>query len=153
MEQLTFRSLAEHPEHREELLRRVAHNSDWTFLTPWLRERLAELGSGLLPQIFAAFDAQGQMVGYYVLSRQEVIRHGPELTPWLGIVLVFDGHRGKKYSPLLIGHACDQARHSGFGALYLITEHEHYYERFGFRFIRSERYLSGEPTKLYCRTL
>lgn len=75
------------------------------------------------------------------------------MRPWRGIVLVFSGHRGKKYGPLLIEHVCDQARRSGFAALYLITEHEQYYERFGFHFIRPERYLSGEPTKLYCQTL
>lgn len=153
MNELIYRSLREHPACRDELLRRVRRNSDWAFLYGWLLGRLAEPERDGLPRICAVFDAQETMVGYYVLSAREVIRHPPEIKPWLGIILVFDGHRGKKYSPQMIAHACGAAKAAGYDELYLITEHDDYYERFGFTFLRSERYKSGAPTRLYRRAL
>lgn len=153
MEQLQFRSLLEHPEYRESLLENVKNNSDWGFLYGWLEARLAELGQAVLPQVYAVFDRQEQMVGYYVLSAREVICHPPELFPWLGIILVFDPYRGRKYSPVMIADACQRAKADGFSDLYLVTEHEQYYERFGFTFVRDERYTDGSPTRLYHKAL
>lgn len=74
-------------------------------------------------------------MGYYALSDHEIIRDCPTGRIWLGIVLIFDGHRGKRYSPILLEHACRQAKASGFSELYLVTEHVNYYERFGFMHI------------------
>lgn len=53
----------------------------------------------------------------------------------------------------MIEHACQTARKLGFPQLYLITEHENYYERFGFAVIGEENYENGERTKLYKRIL
>lgn len=153
MDTLIYRSIEKHPEYKSELLHKVQMNSDWGFLHDWLLDRFAEIGSGILPQVYVVFDTQGAMVGYYVLCVQEVIHHDPSLKPWLGIILVFDEYRGRKYSPLIIEHACQTAKESGFEELYLVTEHENYYERFSFDFLHAARYLTGEPTKLYRRKL
>lgn len=149
MNKLIFRSLGQHPEYKEELLNKVKHNSDWSFLYGWLLDRFDELGTDMLPQIYAAFDEKENMVGYYVLSAKEMIKHDQNMKPWLGIILVFDEYRGKKYSPLMIERACETAKNLGFECLYLITEHDNYYERFGFEFVKEEHYENGERTKLY----
>lgn len=153
MYKLIYRCLNQYPEYKEELLNKVYANSDWSFLYGWLSKRIEESEHGILPRIYAVFDADENMVGYYVLSEKEVIAHTPDITPWLGIILVFDGYRGKSYSPEIIEHACQSARDMGYSELYLITEHNNFYERFGFEFICNEHYLSGEPTKLYRRLL
>lgn len=153
MAELTFLSINEHPELARTLLEAVQANSDWRQVSGWLSQRLSECGGAPLPQVWLCRNAAGEPVGYYALSDSEIIRGCPPGRAWLGILLIFDAHRGRKYSPILLEHACAQARACGFPALYLVTEHVNYYERFGFDHIGGAVYEDGSPTKVYRRLL
>lgn len=69
-----------------------------------------------------------------------------ELFPWYATMFVKSDYRGKGYSKLLNDAILDEARRRGFQKLYLKTELENYYEKFGAKYM--ERLESGE--KLYC---
>lgn len=153
MTELTFSLIGEHPELGQLLMDRMRANSDWQEVYGWLAMRVSECGMDGLPQVWMCFDRNGEVVGYYALSDHEIIRDCPAGRVWLGIVLIFDGHRGKGYSPIMLEHACRQARASGFSELYLVTEHVNYYERFGFIHIGNAVYEHGLPTKVYRKNL
>lgn len=153
MAELTFFSIGEHPELGTLLMDRMRANSDWQEVCGWLARRVSECGRDGLPQVWLFCDSHGEPVGYYALSDHEIIRDCPAGRVWLGIVLIFDGHRGKGYSPVLLAHACGQAMALGFSELYLVTEHVNFYERFGFRHIGNAVYEHGLPTKVYRKAL
>lgn len=69
-----------------------------------------------------------------------------ELSPWYATMFVKSEYRGKGYSKLLNDAILDEARRRGFQKLYLKTELENYYEKFGARYM--EDLENGE--KLYC---
>lgn len=69
-----------------------------------------------------------------------------ELSPWYATMFVKSEYRGKGYSKLLNDAILEEARRRGFQKLYLKTELENYYEKFGAKYM--EGLESGE--KLYC---
>ena len=69
-----------------------------------------------------------------------------DLSPWYATMYVKDAYRGKGYSKILNDAILEEARKRGFEKLYLKTDLENYYEKFGAKFM--EILESGE--KLYC---
>ena len=69
-----------------------------------------------------------------------------ELSPWYATMYVKDKYRGNGYSKLLNDAILEEARNRGFEKLYLKTDLENYYEKFGAKYL--ETLNSGE--KLYC---
>lgn len=68
-----------------------------------------------------------------------------DLTPWYATMYVKKGFRGKGYSRILNNAILDEARKRKIKRLYLKTELNNYYEKFGAKFM--EHLLNGE--KLY----
>lgn len=68
-----------------------------------------------------------------------------ELSPWYATMFVKSEYRGKGYSKLLNDAILHEARERGFQKLYLKTNLDNYYEKFGAKFL--EILESGE--KLY----
>ncbi|MGN0763648.1 MAG: GNAT family N-acetyltransferase [Aristaeellaceae bacterium] len=153
MTELTVCSIGEYPALGQILLNKMRANSNWQEVDGWLAQRVTECGRDGLPQVWLCFDENGEPVGYYALSDHEIIRDCPAGRVWLGIILIFDGHRGKGYSPVMLEHACSQAGACGFTELYLVTEHVQYYERFGFQHIGNAVYEHGLSTKVYWKAL
>lgn len=69
-----------------------------------------------------------------------------ELTPWYATMYVKKEYRGKGYSKILNDAILEEARNRGFKRVYLKTELENYYEKFGAKYIKMLE--NGE--KLYC---
>lgn len=68
-----------------------------------------------------------------------------DLSPWYATMYVKDGYRGKGYSKILNDAILEEAKKRGFNKLYLKTDLENYYEKFGAKYM--EKLNSGE--KLY----
>ena len=67
-----------------------------------------------------------------------------ELTPWYATMYVKEEYRNNGYSRILNGAILKEAKDRGFKTLYLKTNLENYYEKFGAIFIKklkSEEYL------------
>lgn len=68
-----------------------------------------------------------------------------DLSPWYATMYVKDEYRGKGYSKILNDAILEEARNRGFEKLYLKSELENYYEKFGAKYM--ETLENGE--KLY----
>jgi len=60
----------------------------------------------------------------------------PELTPWYATMYVKKEYRGKGYSKILNLAILKEAKNRGIKELYLKTELNNYYEKFGAKFVK-----------------
>lgn len=60
----------------------------------------------------------------------------PNLTPWYATMYVKEKYRGKGYSKILNDAILKEANKRGFDVLYLKTNLENYYEKFGAEYIK-----------------
>lgn len=58
-------------------------------------------------------------------------------------------HRGKALENLLIEQVKKDAELEGFGSIYLCTELNEFYEKYGFKYIGEGFYTDGQPSKIY----
>lgn len=60
-----------------------------------------------------------------------------DLTPWYATMYVKEEYRGKGYSKILNDAILNEARNRGFEKLYLKSELENYYEKFGAKYMET----------------
>lgn len=72
-----------------------------------------------------------------------------DLTPWLAGLYVKEKYRKHGIGTLLQEKCIQVVKELGYNKLYLITEHENYYERNGWKFIESAPLRGGISTRLY----
>lgn len=125
---------------------------EWNEAFHWLTDVIDEWSMQDFPQIVVATDGK-EIIGYYSLVVQELIRNNHGYTPWLGTLFVRKKYRNNHYSPILLEDACQRVKNMGYENLFLATEHIRYYEKFGFNEVRLELYNWGEPTKIYQKKL
>ena len=76
-----------------------------------------------------------------------------DLWPWLVALYIDPEHRSRGYAGLLIQRVVEDARDGGFENLYLTTDLEEFYERYGFRYIGDGYDVSGEPVRMFEREI
>lgn len=89
-----------------------------------------------------------ELVSFCTLAEKDDIRD-TELTPWIGFVYTFPSWRGQGCAGSLIGHACSEAARRGADAVYISTNAEGLYERYGGKWIGMMRDMNGEPSRVY----
>ena len=72
-----------------------------------------------------------------------------ELSPWLCSLYIENDYRGKALGSLLIEKVKEDAKQEHFKSLYLCTELNGYYERYGFHYFGDGFYDDGERAKIY----
>jgi len=72
-----------------------------------------------------------------------------DLYPWLCALYIEPAFRGNGYPGMLINQCKEDARKGGFANLYLATDHESYYERWGFAHIATGYHPWGETSRIY----
>lgn len=72
-----------------------------------------------------------------------------DLWPWLCALYVEESERGHALGAMLLQHARREAARLHFPKVYLCTEHDGYYERYGWRRIEDGYMLWGEQTRIY----
>ena len=72
-----------------------------------------------------------------------------DLTPWYATLYVKKEYRGKGYSKILNDAILKEARKKGYKVIYLKTDLNNFYEKFGFKYIETME--NGE--KLYYKNL
>ena len=104
-----------------------------------------------LPMFFLFLDDK-EIVGCYGLVTNDFIsRH--DLYPWFACLFIEEQKRGKELGKLLMEHAEKVARKAGFASFYLTTDHDGYYERYGWRRIEDGFEPSGKRTRIYEKVL
>ena len=87
-----------------------------------------------------------------LITNDFISRH--DLYPWVACLFVEKKERGHEYGKLLLEHAEQEAKNMCFSAVYLTTDHDGYYEKYGWQRIEDGIDLfSGEPSCIYKRQL
>jgi Predicted acetyltransferase len=73
---------------------------------------------------------EGEIIGTYAILRND-INSRQDLCPWLACLYVAEEHRGKGIGAKLLEHGLSVASAKGYDNLYLSTDLENYYERYG----------------------
>lgn len=91
---------------------------------------------------------ENSIIGCYGLIINDFIsRH--DLYPWFACLYIEKKERGQKYGKLLLEHAEQESSKLGFNTLYLTTDHNGYYEKYGWTRIEDGYDLNGSQTRIY----
>jgi N-acetylglutamate synthase-like GNAT family acetyltransferase len=101
-----------------------------------------------LPQFYLLLDKGGIIGCAALLTNDFISRH--DLYPWVGCLYVDEARRGKAYGRLLLEYAARCAKLAGFNRIYLTTDHDGYYEKYGWtRMEDGIDLFSGESSRIY----
>lgn len=126
---------------------------DWRaakFLARLLKEKRIEeyVGEGTLYLLWCGTD----LAGFIILGEKDGLPD-PNRTPWLSFLFVAPAYRGHRLGKRLIDHACEAAKESGYKQVFLYTDHEGLYEKYGFSYLESRKDVWGDMSRIYMRTL
>ncbi|XEC92953.1 GNAT family N-acetyltransferase [Paenibacillus tarimensis] len=102
-----------------------------------------------LPRFFIAVQ-DDSIIGTYALLRNELISR-QDLYPWLACLYVVPELRGRKLGSVLLNHAVEETGKKGFKNLYLSTDLNGYYEKYGWTYLSEGFMLNGDPTKIFVK--
>lgn len=96
---------------------------------------------------YALLDDDQIIGGVGLISNDFVSRM--DLYPYLCALYINENYRGKNLGELLINKVKQDVLNMGYDYLYLLTDHDGYYEHFGFKHIGTGYHPWGETSKLY----
>ena len=97
-----------------------------------------------------------QYAGLCLLEKKDDYGTGIDfssVTPFITAVYVNPQFRGRHMSEKLIDAACDYARSLGFDAVYLISSHEGFYEKYGFGLFTQTLTTTGSTEAVYRKSI
>jgi GNAT superfamily N-acetyltransferase len=103
--------------------------------------------SDAIPRFYVAL-LDESIIGTYALIRND-LNSRQDLHPWLACLYVDPEHRGKKIGSRLMEHAIRETAAKGFENLYLTSDLENYYEKYGWEHTTYAYGVSGGAIKVY----
>lgn len=100
-----------------------------------------------LPQWYLMYDGY-DIAGCAGLITNDFISR-MDLYPWFCSLYIEPRFRGHGYAKLLIDRAKKDAKKGGFRNMYLCTDFDGYYERYGFEYIANGFHPWGETSRIY----
>ncbi|TMU85165.1 GNAT family N-acetyltransferase [Bacillus sp. BHET2] len=100
-----------------------------------------------LPRFYIALE-DGGIVGTYALLRND-LNSRQDLFPWLACLYVDSDYRGRGIGSKLLEHGLQKTQIKGYKNLYLSTDLEGYYEKYGWIHATEAIGLSGDSIKVY----
>lgn len=91
---------------------------------------------------------EGDIIGTYALLRND-LNSRQDLFPWFACLYVHPDQRGEGLGSTLLDHALREAHKKGYDSLYLTTDLEGYYEKYGWTHSTEAIGLSGDSMKVY----
>lgn len=95
----------------------------------------------------------GEKIAGYCNVLKEDCLPGLPYSPYIGYLFVDEAYRGQRLSQEITRFAEDYLRSVGFSAVYLITEHNNLYEKYGYVYKESKLSPWGEVEKIYEKRL
>ena len=126
--------------------------SDWGaghYLHKLLQEQKLKQLVGENTKVLMLVDEE-KLVSFCTFADKDDIQP-TELTPWIGWVYTFPAYRGHRYSGKLLEHAEALAEEAGMQNIYISTNHEGLYERYGYEFFQIMKDVDGEDSRVYVR--
>jgi GNAT superfamily N-acetyltransferase len=100
-----------------------------------------------LPRFYLLLD-DVRIIGCYGLVTNDFIsRH--DLYPWFAALYVVEDRRGEALGGRLLDHSVQEAARVGFSTVYLTTDHDGYYEKYGWTRIEDGYDRDGNPCRIY----
>ena len=95
---------------------------------------------------------QNDIAGYCTVAKNDCISNVP-YTPYIGYMFVDEKYRGHRLSQELISYAMSYLKTLGFRHVFLVSDHENLYEKYGFKVIDKKIAPWGSLEKIYMRDL
>ena len=102
-------------------------------------------------RVIVAIDNE-KICGYCTVSKTDCIPD-VDYTPYIGFVFVGEEYRGNRLSQQLIEYAIDYIKNIGYNKVYIVSDHENLYEKYGFRVVDRKIAPWGSEEKIYIREL
>jgi GNAT superfamily N-acetyltransferase len=103
--------------------------------------------AGAIPQFFVMLD-KSDIIGCYALLINDLVSR-QDLLPWFACLYVEKLYRGNRLSEKMIEHAKVEMKKGGYSTLYLSTDHDGLYEKFGWTRIDDGYNFFGEKCRIY----
>ena len=100
-----------------------------------------------LPRFYLLMDEE-RIIGCYALLTNDLVSR-QDLLPWLGCLYVEPDFRGEKLGSMLLEHGVREASRLGYSKVYLNTDHDGYYEKYGWIRMEDGFSLFGERGRIY----
>ena len=126
-----------------------ARDSSWR-AGPVLAERMERNGFQDWERVIAAAE-NGSVVGYCTFTEQDELPEAYGYSPFIGFVFVDEQHRGRRLSQGMIQYAMAYLKSVGFDQVYLVSDHENLYEKYGFLKIGDYETIYGTADQLFQR--
>lgn len=95
---------------------------------------------------------ENDIAGYCTVAKSDCISNVP-YTPYIGYLFVDEKYRGHRLSQKLISYAMSYLRTLNFSQVFLVSDHENFYEKYDFKVIDKKPAPWGEMEKIYMREL
>lgn len=128
--------------------------SDWgagQYLYKLLNEQKLKQLVGENTKVLMLVDGE-KLVSFCTFADKDDIQP-TELTPWIGWVYTFPDYRGNRYAGKLLKHAEALAVQAGMRNIYISTNHDGLYEKYGYEFFRMMKDVNGEDSRVYVKYL
>lgn len=100
-----------------------------------------------LPQWYL-LEKKAKIIGCAGLITNDFISRG-DLYPWVCALFIDENERGNAYSTLLLDKAKSDAKAFGYKHLYLSTQYQGFYEKFGFHYLGQGYHPWEEESRIY----
>ena len=102
-------------------------------------------------RVIVAFEGE-EICGYCTVAKTDCI---PNVcyTPYIGFLFVGEAYRGNRLSQKLIQYAMAYLKSIGFEQVYLVSDHENLYEKYGFHIVDRKLAPWGAEEKIYRQNL
>ena len=128
--------------------------SDWgagQFLYELLKNQKLKEYVGENTKVLMLVDG-GDLISFCTFAEKDDIQP-TELTPWIGWVCTFPHYRGHRYVGMLLRYAETLAKTDGINCIYISTNHNGLYEKYGYEFFRMMKDMHGEDSRVYVKYL
>ncbi len=91
-----------------------------------------------------------KLVSFCTLAEKDDIQP-TDLKPWIGWVYTFPAYRGQRLFGKLLSHAEALAKEDGVENIYISTNHNGLYEKYGYEFFKMMKDMNGEDSRVYVK--
>ena len=100
-----------------------------------------------LPKFFLML-RQSEIIGCYALLVNDLISR-QDLLPWFACLFIEEHCRGQRLSNKMFAHAKNEILKMGYSQVYLTTDHDGFYEKFGWTRIEDGYNFLGTKSRIY----
>ena len=128
--------------------------SDWSagaFLHDLLKEEKLKSLAGEQTKLFLLTEGD-ELISFCTLAEKDDIQP-TTLTPWIGFVYTYPEHRGHRHAQTLLQFAEQTAAHAGAKQVYISTNHQGLYEKYGYTYLSTMNDVNGEPSRVYTKNV